>query len=54
MGIATNGAKRLVPANQMNSSGILWACAGLAIKKASAKRTRNRMPIGARKSNLAA
>jgi hypothetical protein len=54
IGIATNGAKRLVPANQMNSSGILWAWAGLAENRTSAKRARPQAPVVARKFNLAA
>jgi hypothetical protein len=40
IGTATNGAKRLAPANQMNSSGILWAWAALAENRTSAKGAR--------------
>jgi hypothetical protein len=51
IGIATNGAKRLAPANQMNSSGTLWAWAALVEKRISTKGPRNRALIGARRSN---
>lgn len=54
IGIATNGAKRLAPANQMNSSGTLWAWAALAENKTSARGARNRTPNSARRFTLAA